>query len=147
MFSVSNKKMKFKKNKVDGYELINLDGFTMSSKHGFKIDGQIIREVKVVDKDLAHMIVYDKVKNKYSKVIDKLTDLITSDDDSGDSFREALNQIERFRLEIKNKYRKYLKQKELEKMSKQLSTLKKEAENRLVEINEQLMEYTSSKGR
>ena len=34
-----------------------------------------------------------------------LTDLLVEDDDSGDSYREALNQIERFRMMIKNKYR------------------------------------------
>ena len=84
---------------------------------------------------------------KYNKLIVKLTDLITSDDDSGDDIREALNQIERFRLEIKNKYRNYLKKVELEKMSKELSTLKKAAEKRYLEFNDYFNELTSGKSR
>jgi len=147
MYLVNQTKKKFKKNKIDGYELINLDGFIMSSKKGLKIGNQIIRDVKVVDKDFAHILAYDKVIHIYNKLLDRLTELLTSDDDSGDSLREALNQIERFRLEIKNKYRSFLKKKELEKMSKQLLVLKKESERRLIEMNYNINELTSGKSR
>ncbi|MBR2246236.1 MAG: hypothetical protein IJ880_04290, partial [Bacilli bacterium] len=50
-------------------------------------------------------------------------------------YMEALNQIERFRRQIKNKYRAFLTRKELEKMSKQLKLLQMEAKNRMLEIN------------
>ena len=64
-------------------------------------------------------------KESFKKLINLLTELIVSDDDSGDTFREALNQIEKFRLEIKNKYRVFLENKELEEMAKKLKMLKK----------------------
>ncbi len=147
MYSVSQIKKKFKKNKVDGYELINLDGFIMSSKKGFKINNQVIKNIKVVDKDIAHVLVHNKVFHNYEKLIAILTELLVSDDDSGSDLREALNQIERFRLEIKNKYRNFLKQKELEKMSKELVALKKEAEKRLIEMNMQINELANGKSR
>lgn len=147
MYSVSFKNINFKKNKVDGIELINLDGFLMTSKNGFRINNQLIRELKVINKSFAHGLVSEKVHKKYNKLINLLTELITSDDDSGDDYKEALNQIERFRLEIKNKYRHYLKQKELEKMSKELSTLKKEAEKRIIELNENISSYKNGKGK
>ena len=146
MYSINNIKKKFKKNKIDGIELVNLDGFILSNK-GLKINNQVIRNIKVIDNDIAHSLVHDKVFYKYNKLIVKLTDLITSDDDSGNDIREALNQIERFRLEIKNKYRNYLKKVELEKMSKELSTLKKAAEIRYLEFNDYFNELTSGKSR
>ena len=146
MYSINSIKKKFKKNKIDGIELVNLDGFILSNK-GLKINNQVIRNIKVVDNDIAHSLVRDKVFYKYNKLIVKLTDLITSDDDSGDDIREALNQIERFRLEIKNKYRNYLKKAELEKMSKELSTLKKAAEKRYLEFNDYFNELTNGKSR
>lgn len=40
---------------------------------------------------------------------------------------EVLNRIEKFREEIKIKYRKYLKRKELEQMATHLQFLKKQA--------------------
>ena len=120
----------------------------MSSRKGFSINGEIIKVINVVDKKLAIGPATKKVMNMYSKLVPLLTELVVSDDASGDSFREALNHIEKFRLEIKIKYREYLKRKELELMSKQLSTLKKEAEKRLLEIREEmLVSRTSGKGK
>ncbi len=122
--------------------------FLMSSRKGFSINGEIIKVINVVDKKLAIGPATKKVMNMYSKLVPLLTELIVSDDASGDSFREALNHIEKFRLEIKIKYREYLKRKELELMSKQLSTLKKEAEKRLLEIREEMIvSRTSGKGK
>lgn len=122
--------------------------FLMSSRKGFSINGEIIKVINVVDKKLAIGPATKKVMNMYSKLVPLLTELIVSDDASGDSFREALNHIEKFRLEIKIKYREYLKRKELELMSKQLSTLKKEAEKRLLEIREEMIvSRTSEKGK
>ena len=69
------------------------------------------------------------------------------DDDSGDTYREALNQIEKFRQEIKNKYRKFLKQKELETMSKKLIILQKEANKRLFEIQDNYFKYENENRR
>lgn len=120
------------------------NGFKMLSRKGFHINGEVIKIINVVDKTLAHPVVYKKVMGKYSDLVPVLTEMLISDDDSGDSFREALNHIEKFRLEIKNKYREFLKKKELELMSKQLTALKREAENRLLEIQESLLASKSN---
>ena len=77
---------------------------------------------------------------KYNKLLEYLTELLVSDDDTGDAMREALNHIEKFRLEIKIKYRKYLMKKDLEMMSKQLVKLQKAANNRLLEIHNSYLE-------
>lgn len=137
MYSINYKENNIDKYKLDSDKLAELDGFMMTSrKAGFKINNQVIKDVKVVDKNLASPLVSKKIINKYNKLIAILTELLISDDDTGDTFREALNRIEKFRLEIKNRYRNYLKQKELEMMSKQLMALKKEANMRLLEIQD-----------
>lgn len=135
------------KNKHYGGEILEWNDFQvfpMTSRKGFNINGEVIKVINVVDKKLANGPVTKKVMGKYSKLVPILTDLIVSDDDSGESFREALNHIEKFRLEIKIKYRNFLKRKELELMSKQLMTLKKEAEKRLLEIREEFVAAKSS---
>lgn len=145
MYTINNKEKKILTPKE---ELINIDGFLMASKRKvFKINGAEIREIKVVDKKLANPLVYKKVLQKYNILINLLTDLLVGDDDSGDSYREALNQIEKFRLEIKNKYRRYLKKNELEKMSKQLMTLKKEANKKIIELRNSYLEYQNQSNR
>ena len=145
MYTINNSK---KKTITLKEELINIDGFLMASKRKvFKINGAEIREIKVVDKKFANPLVNKKVLQKYNMLINLLTDLLVSDDDSGDSYREALNQIEKFRMEIKNKYRRYLKKNELEKMSKQLMTLKKEATKKIIELQNSYLEYQNQSNR
>ena len=76
-----------------------------------------------------------------------LTNLLIDDDDSGDSLRVALNQIERFRIMIKNKYRNFLTKEEIETMSKQLVLLQKEAKKRLMDIQENYEILNNTRGR
>lgn len=138
-----------KKGKVKPKKSIKeLSGFMMTSKKGFTICEVLIKDLEIMNKNLANGVVSKQVLKKYNKLIPLLTELLISDDDSGDSFREALNHIEKFRLEIKNKYREFLKRKELEMMSKQLTLLKKEADRRMLEIHDAYLSMkTSGKGK
>ena len=147
MYTVKTKNNISKKKLKDKNDLLLLDGFSMASRSKvFKIGDSNIREIKVMDKKLANPLVSKKVFKQYDKLISLITELLFDDDGSGDSIREALNQIEKFRLQIKNKYREYLKQKELIKMSKELKLLQNEAKKRLLEIND-YMEYTNENHR
>ena len=121
------------------------NGFVLGSRNKvFTIAGMAVKNIIIYTKHLACVLVTEKVMTKFQKLVIVLTELLVDDDDSGDSFREALNHIEKFRLEIKNKYREFLKKKELELMSKQLTALKREAENRLLEIQESLLASKSN---
>lgn len=134
MYSI--KKISLVGRNVHNCDLTSLDGFLMTTKNKmFKINGCAIDKIVIFNTSLAHSIVSEKVLRKYNRLISKLTELLLDDDDSGDTLREILNQIEKFRLEIKIKYRKFLKQKELEMMSKKLVVIQKEANKRLIEIH------------
>lgn len=148
MYSVGDMNYKNNGKLIDKMELIELTGFMMTSRSKvFKINGCDIKEIKVVNKKLANPLVSKKVLKKYNKLIAYLTELLIDDDDSGETFREALNQIEKFRLEIKIKYRNFLKQKELEMMSKQLMALQKAAKLRLEEIRASYLEMQNENRR
>ncbi len=142
MYSVnSDKNMKGRLDNV-----LILDGFPMGSANRvYQIQGSPIRCIKVIGRPLASPMVTDLVMKKYRKLIAYLTELLIDDDDSGDSVREALNQIEKFKQEIKNKYRDYLKKKDLELMSKQLYLLQKEATERYMEIRNSFIKMNEEK--
>jgi hypoxanthine phosphoribosyltransferase len=124
------------------------NGFVLGSRNKvFKIAGMAVKNIIIYTKRLASVLVTEKVTTKFQKLVVLLTELLVDDDDSGDTFREALNHIEKFRLEIKNKYRNYLKQKELEMMSKQLSSLQKVANERLLEIHNSYLESLDNENR
>ena len=120
MYSVANVKYVNKGKLIDKTELVDIDGFLMASNNKvFKIQDSNIRKILVVNKKLANPLASKKVFQRYSRLVSNLTELLVeADDGDGDSCREALNQIEKFRMEIKNKYRAYLQRAELELMSK-----------------------------
>ena len=146
MYSISSYKYVNKNKLINKEELNMFNGFLMGSKNRiFKINNTDIRHIIIVSRKLANPIVSKKVFKKFNKLLILLTDLIVDDDESGESCREALNQIEKFRLEIKNKYREFLKKKELEMMSKQLITLQKEATKKFLEIQNSYYEMLDRK--
>ena len=124
--------------------LKELSGFMMTSKKGFVVSSVLVKNLEIMNKKLANGVVTKQVLKKYNKLIPLLTELLVSDDESGDAFREALNHIEKFRLEVKVKYREFLKKQELEMMSKQLTLLKKEADRRMIEIHDAYLALKSS---
>ena len=120
----------------------------MGSKNKvFKINDSNVMSIEICNKKMAHPLVQKKVSSKYNSLIKLLTNLLIDDDDSGDSLRVALNQIERFRIMIKNKYRNFLTKEEIETMSKQLVLLQKEAKKRLMDIQENYEILNNTRGR
>ncbi len=128
---------------LDKTELMDIDGFLMgSNRKVYSISGCDIKKISISSKTLANPVVFDKVKEKYDILVQYLTEILIDDDndESGDAYREALNRIEKFRLIIKNKYRKYLTKKELEYMSKHLVFLQKELNKKLLETHNSFIE-------
>ncbi len=150
MYSIKRKKKVPKKFKFANMcEFEKLDNFLMPSRsNSFSISGTTIKNIRIFEATLARPMTHKLVNNKYKKLIARVTELLTDGDDDGNSFRIALNEIEKFRQEIKNKYRVFLEQKELNFMAKQLSVLQKEAKRQFAELQADLtMNQTNGKNR
>lgn len=125
-----------------------IEGFHLPSRtNRFTINGQKITNIMIMNKKLASPFVTKIVMKKYQKLIKKLTDLFISEEDPGTTMNEVLNEIEKFKDEIKRKYRKYLKRKELEKMSNELKFLKQEAQRKQTELYFMTRERTNNRTR
>ena len=124
------------------------DGYLMHSKNKtFKIENTDISNITITNKKFIHPFVYKIVMKKYNKLIQILTELLVSDD-SGNASMEVLNMIEKFKQEIKNKYRSYLKRRELEEMATKLKFIEKQAKiNNEIFINSYFSEKTSNRSK
>lgn len=147
MYKVNNKKVK--KGKITTkINIINLDGYVMHTKNKyFIIEGEKITDIKVIDKGLINSVVSEIVEKKFKKLIQEITELFINEDDSEGSMNEVLNRIEKFRQEIKNKYRAYLKEKELKLMGNRLKKLQKEANKRKEDLINYQLENTFGRSR
>ena len=104
-----------------------LDGFIMR-KRSFKVNGQSISMVNITNKKIYKPIVRKLVFKKYNKLLDKIFELfLDSDSEDGSNYNKVMDEIEKFRIMIKMKYRTYLTKKDLEMMGSSLKSLQQEA--------------------
>ena len=90
-----------------------------------------VNKMILIQPSLIEKLVHKKVDRHFKRLLMLVTMLLEADDDTGTSLRECLNEVEKFRLEIKNKYREYLTKEELNLMAKKLMILNEEAKMRL----------------
>ncbi|MBQ3435778.1 MAG: hypothetical protein IJH13_02015 [Bacilli bacterium] len=134
---------KKKKNKKKSIKTITIEGYSMAKKnHKFYIKGDNVSNIVVSDEELVKKLVIYKVEKQYKQLINKATEILASDDDDNASgSRLILDEVERFRQQIKNKYKEYLEKEELMLMAKQLTIIKKAAKEKeqaiISELNEE----------
>ena len=103
--------------------------------------------INIYDLAMQKIFITNKVYKKYLKLLKLVNFYLNSDDDTGTAYHEALNEIEKFRQLVKNKYRAYLLEKELKEMSLELSKKVKVAKDKLVYLNVINMEYINENRR
>lgn len=125
-----------------------LCGYKLPSRNkNFIIGDELVTNLIITNKKLAHPFVSRAAFKKYNRLLEELTELFVEEGDSSSGMNEILNKIERFREEIKRKYRKYLKRKELEEMAKSLKMLKKQASEQqlLIYYNKEMNVFNEEK--
>ncbi len=110
--------------------------YKIPNKKGFHINDVDVKNIIIFNKKMARPFILRIVNHKFDKLIVKLTDDISSDSDDDETFKKILEEIELFRLLIKERYRPFLRKNELEKMAKKLKFLQKEAMQRLLNLHD-----------
>lgn len=88
-------------------------------------------EIKLLDEHLIKKVIADNFQKNYKKIISSIAD----DDDSNSE--KVLTQIESYVIYIKNKFGKYLTEKEINKYLKMLSLVYQNVESRLEKYTEE----------
>lgn len=100
-------------------------------------------KVSIYNLDIQKVFISNKVYHKYLKLLKLVNFYLNSDDDTGTAYSEALNEIERFRQLVKNKYRAYLLEETLKEMSIELTKKVKDAKRRLIYVETRTYDYTN----
>ena len=134
-------------------EIIYLDfdklkGFDFSPKNNVKYDGIVVNKMVIIKPSMIEKVLKKKIKKKldlYLKLIIKFID-----SDNGESLREALNDLTRYKNIIAYKYRKYLDEKYLKLLIKKIALLEYELNSKLMNYQEEYTyeeEFTSRRSR
>ena len=100
-------------------------------------------KVSIYNLDIQKIFITNKVYRKYLKLLKLVNFYLTSDDDTGTAYSEALNEMEKFRQLVKNKYRAYLLEETLKEMSLELTKKVKDAKRRLIYVETRTYDYTN----
>jgi len=134
-------------------EIIYLDydklkGINFSPKNKIKYDGIVVNKMVIIKPSMIEKILKRKIRKKLDLYLKLIIRFIESEDsDNGESLREALNDLSRYKNIIMHKYMKYLDEKYLKLLSKKISLLEYEINSKLVNIHEYEEELTTHRRR
>ena len=127
------------------FEYDKMDGYDLSPKKGIKIADAInVTKVVIINPSLANKVASKKLDLKFRKLVKLLNIIFETDDETGTAYHQGLDEVNRLKMELINKYKKHLTDEEADLMEKKLGILEHELKVRL-HFLEQQMEYENVK--
>ena len=112
------------------YDKIN--GCLITPKNNLKFQDAInVKSMILINPSLIEKMVDIKARKRFNNLINLLAIIYEDDDNTGEGLRLAKNEAEKFRMEIINKYRRYISLEKLELLENKLAILEDELNLRL----------------
>ena len=111
------------------FDYDKLDGYRKKKKKDIHfIDAIDINRVIIINPTFIDKIATRKINNKFNKLINMMQIVCDNDeeDESGEGYRIALDEAEKLKQELLNKYKKFLAEEKLELMIKKIKILEDE---------------------
>ena len=125
-------------------EYEKLKGLKFKPKGNMNFEDMIsVNEMIVINPGLIEKLVSKKCSRNFKKIL-KLMSLV-SDDDDDSGYMLILDEIERLKNLVINKYKNYMEEKEYDVLLKKLEIIKQEAEYRKNKILEMNLSYEDNK--
>ena len=118
------KKNKFKKISKFNYE----DSFDMPKKK----DKERIGVIKFYDDKIITPVIKKSIDNRFKKILELIARLEESDEDPSTGYIFCLDEANKFRKEMINKYNRFLKKREIDFNNKKIELIEKELNNKLI---------------
>lgn len=115
------------------FEYDKLKGYQVHPKQNVRFTNAInVNSMIIINPSLIEKIVDRKIKYKFNSLINLISFVYENDDAStSDGLELALNEAEKLRMEIINKYKKYIEQEKLELIEKKIDILEDELKLRM----------------
>ena len=111
------------------FDYEKLDGYNLTAKKDIHfVDAIDVNRVIIINPTFIDKIATRKINNKFNKLINMMQIVCDNDeeDESGEGYRIALDEAEKLKQELLNKYKKFLAEEKLELMIKKIEILEDE---------------------
>ena len=132
-----NQKFLVVKNKdekeIKYFEYDKVKGYNISPKNNVKFEDAInVNRMILINPSLIEKMVDKKVKRTFAYLVNMISFVCDNDDDeSGDGLYLALDQAEKFRMELINKYKQYIQEEKFALLEKKIAILADELKLRI----------------
>ena len=114
------------------FEYDKLQGYCVTPKKNVRFQDAInVDRMILINPTLIEKMIDKKVKRRFEYLINLISVVCEAEDESGDGYYLALNEAEKFRREIINKYRNYLTEEKLQLLEKKIAILEDELHLRI----------------
>lgn len=127
--------------KVLYFDYDNIDGYNLTAKKNYNFfDNMNVSRVIIINPSFCETIAKKKMKHKFERLL-TMMQVVCEDDDTGEGLDIVLDEANKFKMELINKYRKYIEEEELELMFKKIEIVEKE-----LNLRKKAIEYTNGYG-
>ena len=140
------------KKAITYFEYDKISGFNMTSKNkNLKLKDAInVNKMVIINPSFIEKLITKKINMKMKKLIDLIANIYESDDDDpAGSLMLALNEVEKFKREMINRYLEYMTKEQLRLLDKKIKILEAEVTMHAYALNERQvnMEYETTRTR
>lgn len=128
-----------------------VDGYSLNSKNkNIKLKDAInVNKMVIINQSLIDKVIDRNIDSKFKKLINLILGIYDTSDDPAGNMMLALNEVEKFKREVINKYVNYMNKKQLEKLERKIRLLEEEIAKKSYLMNERIdeVEYETRKSR
>lgn len=140
------------KKAITYFEYTNLNGFNMTSKNkNLRLKDAInVNKMIIINPSLIEKLIDKRINIKLRKLIEFILGIYDESTDPSGTLMLALNEVEKFKREIINKYIAYLNKEQLKNLDKKIKYLEQEVTMKSYYMNEQRIfesEYETTRSR
>jgi len=123
------------------FDYDKIDGYNLKAKKNTNFFDDInVSRVVIINPSFSEKIANKKMDAKFERLL-TMMNIVCEEDDSGEGLDIVLNEANKFRMELINKYRKYIEAEKLELMLKKIEIIEKE-----LNLRRKAIEYTMGYG-
>jgi len=114
-------------------EFDKIHGYDLQPRNVKIKDAVDVNKMVIINPSLIEKLAFRKVNYRFQRIVKLLMFVLSSenDDDTGSTYHQALNEVNKFRLEFLINYRNKLKEIDFEYFNKKLDLMEQELKNRL----------------
>lgn len=115
---------------------LTMDGFDVTPKNNINYGGIAVNKLVIIKQAFIERILKKKIKRKLELYLQFLIDFIDNDSDDGETLREVLNDVTRYKQIVDYRYRKHLGEKYIDLLLKKIEMLEYELKVKIYTIDE-----------